>query len=110
MLHFIHFIIRVFLTIKQFQTEQFVMTSTADWEEKLANPDPKIKWALDVMDREGQEFEGFLGKIWTPLAACSLPLGMNFARNSSARLPLRTNIVATLATLPAFALFGYYTR
>ena len=86
------------------------MTSTAEWEEKLANPDPKIKWALDVMDREGQEFEGFLGKIWTPCAAMALPLAMNFARNSSSRLPLRTNIVPVMATLPAFALFGYYTR
>ena len=86
------------------------MTSTAEWEEKLANPDPKIKWALDVMDREGEEFEGFLGKIWTPLAAASLPLFMNFARNSSARLPLRTNIVPVLATTPLFMIFGHYAR
>ena len=86
------------------------MTSTAEWQEKLDNPDPKIKWALDVMDREGEEFEGFLGKIWAPLATASFPLFMNFARNSSGRLPLRTNIVPVMATLPAFALFGYYTR
>ena len=86
------------------------MTSTAEWEEKLANPDPRVKWALDVMDREGQDFEGFLGKIWTPLAAMSLPLAMTFARNSSSRLPLRTNMVATLMTLPFFGVFGHYTR
>ena len=86
------------------------MTSTAEWQEKLDNPDPKIKWALDVMDREGQEFEGFLGKIWGPMATATMPLFMNFARNSSGRLPLRTNIVPVLATTPLFGLVGYFAR
>ena len=86
------------------------MTSTAEWEEKLTNPDPKIKWALDVMDREGEDFEGTLGRIWSPIAAMSVPLFMNFARNSSGRLPLRTNIVPVLATTPVFGLMGYFAR
>ena len=86
------------------------MTSSAEWEEKIANPDPRVKWAMDVMDQEGQEFEGFLGKIWAPLSAMVLPLGMNTARNSSARLPLRTNLVFTMATLPFAGAFGYYLR
>lgn len=86
------------------------MTSTAEWDEKLTNPDPKIKWALDVMDHEGQDFEGTLGKIWAPLAFASLPLLGNFARNSSARLPLRTNIVSVLAATPVFGIVGYFAR
>ncbi len=40
---------RTALTIMAFSTE--------DWEEKIANPDPRIKWAMDVMDQEGQDFE-----------------------------------------------------
>ena len=86
------------------------MTSTAEWEEKIANPDPRVKWAMDVMDREGEDFEGTVGKIWTPLAAMALPLSMNWARNSSARLPLRTNIVPVMMSLPVFGVIGYYTR
>ena len=37
--------------------------STEDWEEKINNPDPRIKWAMDVMDQEGQDFEVILAPI-----------------------------------------------
>ena len=86
------------------------MTSTAEWEEKINNPDPRIKWAMDVMDHEGQDFEGFLGKIWGPMSVAIFPLAVNFARNASGRMPLRTNIVPTLLTLPFFGAIGHYAR
>ena len=86
------------------------MTTTAEWEEKINNPDPRIKWAMDVMDHEGQDFEGALGRMWAPLSFAALPLAMNFARNASGRMPLRTNLVPTLLTLPFFGAIGYYAR
>ena len=84
--------------------------TTEEWEDKIANPDPRIKWAMDVMDQEGQDFEGTLGRIWTPLAATTLPLFGNFARNATNRVPLRTNIVAALALCPLFMFGGYHFR
>jgi len=86
------------------------MTTTAEWEEKINNPDPRIKWAMDVMDHEGQDFEGALGRMWAPMSFAALPLAMNFARNASGRMPLRTNLVPTLLTLPFFGAIGYYAR
>ena len=84
--------------------------TTEEWEEKINNPDPRIKWAMDVMDREGQDFEGFLGRVWAPAAASVFPLAAIAARNSTNRVPLRTGLVSAVAAMPVFALGGYYFR
>ena len=84
--------------------------TTEEWQEKIDNPDPRIKWAMDVMDREGQDFEGDIGRAGAPLSAGLFPIFGNTARNMSNRVPLRTNIIAALAFVPFFAVGGYYFR
>ena len=84
--------------------------STEEWEEKIKNPDPRIKWAMDVMDQEGQDFEGAIGRMWTPISATALPLIGNFARNATNRVPLRTNFLAALALCPVFMFGGHHFR
>ena len=84
--------------------------STEDWEEKIKNPDPRIKWAMDVMDQEGQDFEGALGRVWSPISATALPLMGNLMRNATNRVPLRTNFIFALALCPAFMFGGYHYR
>ena len=84
--------------------------STEEWQEKLDNPDPRIKWAMDVMDREGNDFEGFLGRIWAPASSAIFPVAGNTARNITNRVPLRTNLPVALVLTPVFGLLGHYTR
>ena len=84
--------------------------STEEWEEKIKNPDPRIKWAMDVMDREGEDFENIFSKVWAPLSSAVFPLAAIFARNSTNRVPLRTGLVPAIATMPFFGLVGYYFR
>jgi len=78
----------------------------ADWQEKIDNPDPRIKWAMDIMDQEGRDFETTVGKVMAPLGASAIPLSMNFLRNATSRLPLRTNMFGTLLVMPVFAFAG----
>ena len=84
--------------------------STEEWQDKLDNPDPRIKWAMDVMDREGNDFEGFLGRIWAPASSAIFPVAGNTARNITNRVPLRTNLPVALVLTPVFGLLGHYTR
>ena len=84
--------------------------TTEEWQDKLDNPDPRIKWALDVMDREGQDYEGFMGRVWAPMSTAIFPMFANTARNITNRVPLRTNLPLALALTPACGLLGYYTR
>lgn len=97
-----------FNTVLSLQTK--MPLTTEEWEEKINNPDPRIKWAMDVMDREGQDFEGFLGKAWAPASAGMFPLIAVFARNAHNRVPLRTGLVAAVAAVPIFGLGGHYFR
>ena len=84
--------------------------TTEEWEDKINNPDPRIKWAMDVMDQEGQDFEGALGRVWSPLSATVLPLMGNFVRNATNRVPLRTNFPVALALCVPFMFGGYHFR
>ena len=84
--------------------------STEEWEDKIANPDPRVKWAMDVMDTEGQDFEGFLGRVWAPLSAAVFPPVVNWVRNMSNRVPARTNLFPTLALCVPFLFGGHYLR
>ena len=84
--------------------------TTEEWHDKINTPDPRVKWAMDVMDQEGQDFEGAIGRVWTPLSATALPFIGNVARNASNRVPLRTNFLAALAAAPLFMVGGYYFR
>ena len=34
-----------------------------DWDDKIENCDPRVKWAMEVMDQEGEVFEGLIGKV-----------------------------------------------
>ena len=86
------------------------MLTKEEWEDKIANPDPRVKWAMDVMDTEGNDFEGALGRVWAPLCTAVFPLAAVAARNATNRVPLRTNLVAAVAAMPVFGLVGYFTR
>ena len=40
-----------------------VLQSMTDWDDKIENCDPRVKWAMEVMDQEGEVFEGLIGKV-----------------------------------------------
>jgi len=80
------------------------------WEEKIENPDPRVKWAMDVMDREGVEFEGIIGKALTPVSAAATIPFFNFCRNGLMRLPQRTNLFGTLCFMPVAGFLGLQLR
>ena len=82
----------------------------SNWNEQIENPDPRVKWAMDVMDQEGQDFEGVCGKALTPLSAAGILPFLNTTRNAMNRLPLRTNLFGTLCLMPVAGLLGLQFR
>ena len=83
----------------------------SDWEQKIANPDPRVKWAMDVMDQEGQDFESFWGKVWAPFAAAMMIPAFTASRNVMSRVPIRTNMLWTIIMgMPIAAAGGYGFR
>jgi len=82
----------------------------ADWNEKIANPDTRVKWAMDVMDQEGQDFEGITGKALTPLSAALMIPVMTVCRNAMTRVPIRTGMIPVLLAMPVFGLIGQQLR
>merc|ERR1719481_948070 len=90
--------------------KKMAQLSTEDWEEKIRNPDPRVKWAMDVMDKEGNDFEGFIGRIWAPMSSAIFPVCASTAYNVQARVPLRTNLIPALIATPFFGLIGYGIR
>ena len=98
-----------------------------DWEDKIENCDPRVKWAMEVMDQEGEVFEGLMGKVGhdcvshgchtvfplqmiTPLFAGLMPLCVNLGKNAGNRVPLRSNFPLALALTVPFTMGGWYFR
>merc|ERR1712198_56743 len=98
------------LPLKEFLVKNMAQLSTEDWEEKIRNPDPRVKWAMDVMDKEGNDFEGFVGRIWAPLSTAIFPVAANTVYNIQQRVPLRANLIPALVSTPFFGLIGFYSR
>eukprot|EP00090_Calanus_glacialis_P044221 TRINITY_DN786_c0_g1_i1.p2 TRINITY_DN786_c0_g1~~TRINITY_DN786_c0_g1_i1.p2 ORF type:complete len:129 (-),score=31.89 TRINITY_DN786_c0_g1_i1:110-496(-) len=82
----------------------------SNWNEQIENPDSRVKWAMDVMDQEGEQFEGVIGKSLTPTAFGAFPLVCNWIRNGMSRLPQRTNMFAALCMVPVAGTIGYGFR
>ena len=83
-------------------------------QELMANPDPRVKWAMDVFDQEGevgarvtpyrlrrldiwqvdnyiplQDFSTLSGKMMGPVSCATFPVMGNVLRNGINRVPLR---------------------
>jgi len=82
----------------------------ANPQELIDNPDPRIKWAMDVMDQEGEEFEGVIGKSLAPLSFAALPPATVATRNMFQRLPMRTTMFPAILLMFPFAAAGLSFR
>ena len=82
----------------------------ATWDEKIDNPDPRIQWAMKVLDQEGEDFEGVTGKLFTPMSWAAAVPGFNTLHNMMSRQPLRTNLFGALLLMPASAFIGIQIR
>merc|ERR1711864_65068 len=80
----------------------------ADWKNEnwKEDCDPRVKWAMEVMDQEGAEFTGVLGRSAAPLFAGLLPLQSTVLVNWIKRVPLRTNMFWAICASPVFAFAG----
>ncbi len=63
------------------------------------DPDPRIKWALDILDWEGAEVTSVPSYYMMPFSGASLGIVLKGAFNRGNRLPMRTG-------LPIYALFA----
>jgi len=75
--------------------------TTEEWEEMLKNPDPRVKWAMDIFDQEGEEFTTCSSKFVQVTSACGFPVMVTGIRNLLNRTPLRTNMFYAILTMPA---------
>merc|ERR1712080_29315 len=83
------------------------MGKTAEqWQEMIDNPDPRVKWAMDIFDQEGEDFDSMTTRDFTPVAFSVVPIGCNALRNGMNRVPIRTNMFGALLTLPLFLFAG----
>ena len=71
----------------------------------MANPDPRVKWAMDVFDQEGEDFSTLSGKMMGPVSCAAFPVMGNALRNGINRVPLRTNMAITLGLAVPVGLF-----
>lgn len=76
--------------------------TTEEWEEMMKNPDPRVKWAMDIFDQEGEEFTSVQSRIAMATAAGGMPIGAALTRNAINRTPLRTNMAFAILTIPVF--------
>lgn len=80
--------------------------TTEEWEAALASPDPRVQWALDIFDQEGEEFTGMVGRAYSPASFGAFPVLANMLRNGMNRVPLRTNLLAAVLCVPLGAFVG----
>lgn len=66
--------------------------------------DPRVQWAMDVMDHEGHDFESTFHKILIPCLSASMPPITQALFNWSQRLPIKTNMISMAALVP----IGFY--
>jgi len=62
--------------------------------------DPRVQWAMDVMDQEGQDFEPVHFKMLIPCMAAVTPAFTQALFNYSQKLPIKTNMIACVAAAP----------
>jgi len=82
--------------------------STEQWEDMVKNPDPRVKWAMDIMDQEGEEFTGMVGRAYIPFQFATLPAIFNSAKNALNRVPLRTNLASAILLSPLSLGVGFW--
>jgi len=80
--------VRTFQDLKQ--------ETTPPGERVWEDPDPRVKWALDILEPEGER-ETFFNRTVPLIAGAMAGLGTTFMHNSARRMPAHFNI------------FGYVT-
>ena len=85
--------------------------TTPSDEKVWENPDPKIQWALDILEPPGGEMNSLLSRVALPVGSGVfgfLTVAMN---NYVKKLPLRSNVVGYAAfTVGGFLLGDYCER
>ena len=80
-------------------------------EEKIwENPDPRVKWALDILDDQGSEETPIISYFWAPLLGLASGGGGNLMRNWVLRRPQHTAIHLTITGAAIGWLAGVWWR
>jgi len=84
------------------------MTSS---EEKIwEKPDPRIKWAFDILDDGQYERTPIIGQFWYPALAATLIGAGNLVRNAAHRRPYHTAMHMTVFGAVGGWLLGVWFR
>ena len=83
------------------------MSSSSKWDD----PDPGVKWAMDLLDSPpGYEPNSLLTYYISPIFGAAFGVFGNMVHNSSNYKPLRTNLPLTIALGVGGFMFGGYIR
>jgi len=66
--------------------------------------DPRVEWAMKVMDTEGYEFQSEMDKLMAPVGVGLSPAFLIGFSNLISRVPLKTNAIVSAGLFP----FGFY--
>ena len=87
--------------VKLFQ--ELYPETTPSEERVWENPDPRIQWALDILEPPGGEMRSLASRIAPPLGGAIFGFGFVATRNYVRKIPLRSNILGYAAlTLGGF--------
>merc|ERR1711976_960469 len=76
------------------------------WDE----PDERVKWAIDLFDRQGVEYTSVLGYYLPHMTLTTIGAAIFLARNKLGRKPLYAGLPFTLAAMGVGFLAGHQFR
>jgi hypothetical protein len=62
--------------------------------------DPRVEWAMEVMDTEDYNFSSWYEEKFIPATLAAMPVVANSLYNFSAKAPVKTNLPLALALAP----------